>query len=69
MEEARQEKSFNSSVLEWVETIVFAILFVSVVFTFAARVITVDGRSMEPTYHHGDRVLVSGFAGWAAGTW
>lgn len=63
MEEARQEKSFNSSVLEWVETIVFAILFVSVVFTFAARVITVDGRSMEPTYHHGDRVLVSGFAG------
>ncbi|MEH2934625.1 signal peptidase I [Acutalibacter sp. JLR.KK004] len=59
----QQEKAFCSSVLEWVETIVFAIMLVSIVFTFAARVITVDGRSMEPTYQHGDRVLVSGFAG------
>lgn len=63
MAETQQEKSFNSTVLEWVETVVFAIMFVSIVFTFAARVITVDGRSMEPTYYHGDRVLVSGFAG------
>lgn len=64
MEETqRNEKDFNSSVLEWVETVVFAIMFVAVVFTFAARVITVDGSSMNPTYYHGDRVLVSGFAG------
>lgn len=40
-----------------------AIILVAVVFTFAARIITVDGHSMEPTYSHGDRVLVSGFAG------
>ncbi len=61
--EGKQKQSFEGSVLEWVETILFAIIFVSVVFTFAARVITVDGRSMEPTYYHGDRVLVSGYAG------
>lgn len=62
-EQEQQDKKFCSSVLEWVETMVFAIMLVAVVFTFAARVITVDGRSMEPTYHNGDRVLVSGFAG------
>lgn len=40
-----------------------AVVLVAVVFTFLARVITVDGRSMEPTYHNGDRVLVTNLAG------
>lgn len=62
-ESRKAPNSFCSSVLEWVETIVMAIVLVAVVFTFAARIITVDGRSMEPTYYDGDRVLVSGFAG------
>ena len=35
----------------------------AVVFTFLCRVITVDGISMEPTYHHGDRVLATQLAG------
>lgn len=61
--QAAQEKSFCSSVMEWVETVVFAVMLVAIVFTFAARIITVDGGSMEPTYYNGDRVLVSGFAG------
>ncbi len=51
------------SALEWAETIVTAVILVAVVFTFAARVITVDGRSMEPTYYNGDRVLVTKWAG------
>lgn len=51
------------SVLEWTETIVTAIVLVAVVFTFVVRIITVDGSSMKPTYHNGDRVIVSGFAG------
>lgn len=59
----QQGSGFCASVMEWVETVVFAIILVSVVFTFAARIITVDGGSMEPTYYDGDRVLVSGFAG------
>ena len=54
---------FARSVLEWVETIVMAVVLVAVVFTFVARVITVDGVSMEPTYHNGDRVLVTNLAG------
>lgn len=64
-EEAVQQPQdkFRRSVLEWTETIVMAIVLVAVVFTFVVRIITVDGRSMVPTYHDGDRVLVSGFAG------
>lgn len=54
---------FRRSVLEWTETVVIAIVLVAVIFTFVARIITVDGRSMEPTYFDGNRVLVSGFAG------
>ena len=55
--------SFIRSVMEWVETIVMAVVFVTVVFTFGARVITVDGISMEPTYYNGDRVLSTTLAG------
>lgn len=55
--------SFNRSVMEWVETVVMAVVFVTVVFTFVARVITVDGISMEPTYYNGDRVLSTTLAG------
>lgn len=55
--------SFVRSILEWTETIVMAVILVAVVFTFIARVITVDGRSMEPTYYNGDRVLVTNLAG------
>ena len=55
--------SFIRSVMEWVETIVMAVVLVAVVFTFVARVITVDGVSMEPTYYNGDRVLSTTLAG------
>lgn len=53
------------SAMEWVETIVMAVVLVAVAFTFVARVITVDGVSMEPTYYNGDRVLVTKLAGQA----
>lgn len=53
------------SVMEWVETIVMAVVLVAVAFTFVARVITVDGVSMGPTYYNGDRVLVTKLAGQA----
>ena len=54
---------FVRSALEWAETIVVAVVLVAVVFTFLGRVITVDGVSMEPTYHNGDRVLITNLAG------
>ena len=39
----------NRNFLEWVDSIVLAVVFVALVFTFAARVVRVDGRSMNPT--------------------
>ena len=66
-ESISEQKSYpdktEKSVLEWVEEIVFAVVLIAVIFTFIVRIITVDGRSMMPTYHNGDRVLVSGQAG------
>lgn len=51
--------SFVTQVLEWTEEIVIAAVVIIAVFTFCFRVITVDGGSMEPTYHNGDRVLTT----------
>lgn len=56
-------EKFRRSVLEWTETIVMAIIIVATVFTFLVRIITVDGGSMVPTYHDGDKVLVTNLAG------
>ncbi len=55
--------TFAEWCMEWMETIVVAFVAVTMVFTFAARVITVEGISMEPTYFDGDRVLVTKLAG------
>ena len=43
---------------EWVQALVCSVLTVVVIFTFVARIIGVDGRSMLPTLQHGDRLLV-----------
>ena len=59
------QRSFQSWLLEWMETIIVAFVAVTICFTFLARGITVDGSSMEPTYYDGDRVLVTSLAGQA----
>lgn len=59
----KTKQPFHVWVLDWVETIVTAFAIVTVIFTFIARVVTVDGRSMEPNYYDGDRVLVTSLAG------
>lgn len=59
----KAKQPFHAWVLDWVETIVTAFAIVTVIFTFIARVVTVDGGSMEPNYYDGDRVLVTSLAG------
>ena len=59
----KHKQPFHAWALDWIETIVMAFVIVTVVFTFAARVVTVDGASMEPNYYDGDRVLVTSLAG------
>ncbi len=62
-EERSKVSRLTESALEWAGEIVFAVVLISVLFTFFFRIITVDGRSMEPTYFDGNRVLVTGLAG------
>lgn len=46
------------SAYEWVQALVCSVLAVVLVFTFAVRLIGVDGQSMVPTLQDGDRLLV-----------
>ena len=44
---------------DWVQTLLLPILIGILAFVFLARIITVDGTSMVPTLHNGDRVVTS----------
>jgi len=60
---AKKEKkpfSLKKEVMEWMETLVWATVAVVLVFTFLGRTAVVSGSSMLPTYHDGDRMLISG---------
>lgn len=62
----RQESTVQSTksksvmgAFEWVESIVFALVFVIVVFSFLFRIVVVEGPSMLPTLEGGDRLVLS----------
>lgn len=57
MEETRKRDS-AVGLYEWIEALLLAILFVVLVFTFLWRVVTVDGPSMQPTLHNGDKLVL-----------
>ena len=48
-----------AELLEWVETIVFAVFVVVLVFTFIFRLANVDGESMLPTLESGDKLIIN----------
>ncbi len=43
---------------DWMEAAIFALVGVALVFTFLFRVVGVDGRSMESTLLHNDRLIL-----------
>ena len=49
----------NKNNLEWFEAMVMAMVAVALVFTFAVRMIRVEGESMVPTLQDGQRILIS----------
>lgn len=53
------EKSFLSSVLEWVEIIITSVVAVVIIFTFLFKIVTINGPSMEETVFHGDKVIIT----------
>lgn len=52
------DKVPKSVVQEYVEAIVMAVVLAAFIMTFIARSFSVEGRSMEPTLHNGERLLV-----------
>lgn len=52
--------SFAESCYEWVEALIISLTVILLLFVFLFRVnIVVDGDSMKPNFHSGNRVLVS----------
>lgn len=52
------EAAGKSALREYAEAIVIAVILALFIMTFIARSFSVDGSSMYPTLHHGERLLV-----------
>lgn len=46
-------------IYEWLDSLVYAICLILLIFTFVFRVVGVNGRSMKPTLNNGDWLLVT----------
>jgi signal peptidase I len=57
-EPEKERKDAICEVYEWVESGIFAIVCILLVFTFVARTVTVLGSSMVPTLHDNDRMIL-----------
>lgn len=53
-----QSEQKENALLEWYDSLVFALAVIVLFFVFFVRIITVSGTSMEPTLYGGDRVAV-----------
>lgn len=51
--------SYTKEAFEWLEVIVGALLAVVLVFTFAFRIATIEGESMENTLFEGEKIIIT----------
>lgn len=51
----------NRETLEWYDALAVAVAVLALIFTFAVRIVQVDGSSMNPTLNNGDRILIASF--------
>lgn len=58
-DEQRKLSGFAAEAYEWLEAVAFALAVVVLLFTFAFRIVSVDGDSMLPTLQNENRVIVS----------
>lgn len=59
MKKENKKESFLSSLYDWIEVVSISVIIVIMLFTFVARLSTVDGDSMYPTLIDGERLIVS----------
>ena len=57
---AKKPRRPGQTLFEWAQALAVSISIIVVLFTFFARIIGVDGDSMNPTLTNGDRVIISG---------
>lgn len=57
-----ETKKSRNEVYDWLQCVVYALVACVLLFTFAGRIITVYGRSMQDTFYEGHRVVISPFA-------
>lgn len=58
-QDKKQKNDLKADLYDWLQSIVFVIVFCVLMFVFAGRIVTVDGRSMNPTLWQDDKLLVS----------
>ncbi len=60
MEHMRKNKKMNfiNGVFDWFSAIIFAVIFVVVIFAFTVRTVSVSGNSMLPTFHDKEMILM-----------
>ena len=61
MENTKPSASALKDAYDWLESVVSAIVICILVFVFAFRVVSVDGSSMVPTLHNGEKVVINRF--------
>ena len=48
----------SKGVFDWIDSIVFSVFAVVILFTFVFRIVGIDGPSMQKTLYNGDRVVI-----------
>lgn len=56
--ETEPEKNTFKEIYEWVSSIAWAVILALLINTFLISLVQVDGSSMVPTLHHGERLIV-----------
>lgn len=57
-----QERGLCANLFYWLQTLVYAVVGIVLVFTFAGRITRVEGDSMLGTLHNGDMLLLQSIA-------
>lgn len=63
----KRESGKLTAVYDWLEIAVKAVVLVAACFALAGRMVKVQGVSMEPTLHEGDRLFITRIGGVKAG--
>lgn len=53
------KNKIKENIFDWLSAIVFAVIFVTVIFTFTIRTVSVSGTSMVPTLQNKDTLIMS----------